>query len=112
MYKSPQSKIGSLTETVILIGCELDNLSSNPIIVIAPEGIPILSENSNGHISSSRSGDFRTSPRTILPKNIEITTGNKKTTKAMFRTANSNLTALIPLYLFSNDKSVQDNYVV
>jgi hypothetical protein len=30
----------------------------------------------------------------------------------MFRTANSNITALIPLYLFSNDKSVQDNYVV
>ena len=112
MYKSPQSKKGSLTETVILIGCDFGKLSFNPIILIAPEDTKVFSENSKGHISSSRSGDLRTSPKTRLPKNIELTTGNKKTTKTIFRTANSNITPLIPLYLFSNDQSVQDNYVV
>lgn len=111
MYKSPQSKIASDTEIEISMGAEFEYSSCKPIIFIDPEEVTNLPEKSNGGILSSLSGFFKTSPRTNPPKNMEIIAGIKNTTKTTFCTANLNLRTIIPLYLFSNDKIVQYNYV-
>ena len=112
MYKSPQSKIGSDTEIDISIGVDFEYSDSKPIIIIAPEDVVNPPEKSKGIICNSRSGFFRTSPSTNPPKNTEATAGIKNTAKTTFRTANLNLETIIPLYLFSNGKIVQYNYVV
>ena len=112
MYKSPQSKIGSDIETDISIGLEFEYSSSKPIIFMAPEDVTNLPEKSKGIMSRSRSGFFRISPRTNPPNNTEMIAGIKNTAKTTFPTANLNLRTIIPLYLFSNDKIVQYNYVV
>ncbi len=112
MYKSPQSKIGSDTEIEISIGAELEYSSCKPIIFIAPEDDTNLPEKSKGSMSSSLSGFFRTSPSTNPPKSTETIAGIKNTAKTTFCTANLNLGTIIPLYLFSDDKIVQYNYVV
>jgi hypothetical protein len=113
MYKSPQSKIGSITETVISIGLDFEYSFSSPIILIALDDIPVSWKNppfsSKGHMFNSLSGFFKTSPKTMVPKKSEITTGNKNTTKTIFLTAKSKLRIQIPLYLFSDDQIVQDN---
>jgi hypothetical protein len=111
MYKSPQSNIESLTEIVISIGLETEYDSCNPLIFIAPVCTMTFPDDSKGHMSRFLSGSFSTSPKTIVPKKSDATTGNKNTTKAALRTAISKLRTLIPLYLFSNDKIVQYNYV-
>lgn len=69
------------------------------------------SENLKFHICSDLSGSFSTSAITNVPRNKEMTIGKMKTKKAELLMNSSFLPSRIPLYLFSNDQIVQDNYV-
>src|SRR3989344_8079343 len=84
MYRSPQSNVGSVTDTWMLIDVDEEYSCCNETIFIESLCTLFVVEVLKGHIFSSLSGSFRTSAITKEPKANDMITGNKNTKYATF----------------------------
>src|SRR3989338_1308989 len=79
MYRSPQSNIGSVTDTWMLIGVVEEYSCCNETIFIESLCTLFVPVVLKGHMFNSLSGSFRTSAITKEPKANDMITGNKNT---------------------------------